>query len=94
MSQRTRNSLVKTVFYFFSPFILAIIFCFVVFIIDINRFQGDTKEWTHYIATFFVPAFFILGAAYLIVRLIATGRVLWIWLIELLLILFLFLYLI
>jgi len=85
-----RSSLLKTILYFLSPFILAILICFIGFLIDKNRFQGDTKEWSHFVAGLFFPAFLILGAADLLVRLIIKERVLLIWLIELTLLLFIY----
>jgi hypothetical protein len=70
MNLRTRSSLVKTVFYFLSPFVLTLLFCLVGFIINENRFQGNTTEWTYFAASLFFPALLIVGAAYLIIRLI------------------------
>jgi len=94
MNLRRRSSLAKTVFYFLSPFILALLFCFIAFIIDKNRFQGDTTKWTHFVGGLFFPAFFILGAADVIVRLIIRERVLAIWLVELILLLIIYIVLI
>jgi len=60
MNLGLQNSLLKKIPYFLSPFILVILFCFIAFLIDKNRFQGDTSKWTHFVASWFLPAFFQL----------------------------------
>lgn len=69
----------KNLLYFLSPFSLVIIYCIVGALL---KKPGETSHWTHIAASMLVPAFFILGGLYAIIRLVLKDRVLWMWIIE------------
>jgi hypothetical protein len=81
----------KNFFYFLSPFSLLITFSFVGVLLHDDKYH--TERWTNQAAAMFLPAFFILGTLYAIIRLVLKEQVLWIWVVETI-ILFLIYYLV
>ena len=77
----------KNVSYYLSPFSLLIIFSFLGVLFDK---PGETKRWAHSAASMFIPAFFILGALYAIIRIVLKERILWIWIVEIFILLLIY----
>ena len=76
----------KNFFYYLSPFSMVIAFSLIIGLF----FRGDpyhTERWTNQASSIFIPAFFILGTLYVIIRLILKERILLIWIIEALILL-------
>ena len=74
----------KNLFYYLSPFSLVIIYCIVGALL---KTPYETSHWTHIAVSMLIPAFFILGGLYAIIRLVLKERILWIWVVEALILL-------
>ena|GEM_PF-4145111 len=82
----------KNFFYYLSPFSVVIALTFFIGLF----FRNDpyhTERWTNQIGGMFIPAFFILGTFYLIIRLVLKERILWIWIVETLILFLIFYFL-
>lgn len=77
----------KNLSYYFSPFSLLIIFSFLGVLFDK---RGETEGWAHSAASMFIPAFFILGALYALIRIVLKERILWIWIVEIFILLLIY----
>ncbi len=73
--------------YFVSPLIIFIVYCLVGVVIDKYTFSSDTRNWSHFAASIFLPSFFILGPVSVLIRFITKDNILLIWIIESLLLL-------
>ncbi|MBL0335710.1 MAG: hypothetical protein IPP73_10540 [Chitinophagaceae bacterium] len=73
---------ISNILYFISPFILWVILCLVCAIIKKASFNGDTTTWAYLAANLFLPSFFILMPAAVLIKYLIKERVLLIWIIE------------
>jgi len=76
----TTTQFFKNFFYYLSPFSLVIAFSFIGVLLHGDPYH--TERWTNQAAAVFLPAFFILGTLYVIIRLVLKEHVLWIWIVE------------
>lgn len=76
----TTDQFFKNFFYFFSPFSGVIAYSLIGLLFRNDSYH--TERWTNQAASLLIPAFFLLGPLYIIIRLVLKEQVLWIWIVE------------